>query len=311
VARFTLVLVALSGCDYAFGIPPVDEVRAPCGPYQNVRPVPIVGVAEPRQFSITPDESLALVFALDAQSRHRPIPLAWNGEAWEPHAQYQTGLAGRGIQGARLSPPEEIPNAQGLYAGPVQPAMNVWVVTSNRHEVDRFFWSGTNWTADAAQPGLFDGPDYDTRAGNVVVVKNAADSHRVRHTVITKFGVEVGIANQIVLFANNLPDYSLVKKERTDDLNLGAIENNIALGDAVLTDSQAILVYAGVSGGQSDVYATAQSPLREFATGGLIASITTTDDEVEPWINGTCSKLYFRRIPAGSPNDPGQIFVAE
>jgi hypothetical protein len=81
--------------------------------------------------------------------------------------------------------------------------------------------------------------------------------------------------------------------------------------EAVLTENQATLVYAGVSGGQSDIYASAQSPLREFAPGGLIAGVTTADDEVEPWINATCSKLYFRRTPAGNPNDPGQIFVAE
>ena len=79
----------------------------------------------------------------------------------------------------------------------------------------------------------------------------------------------------------------------------------------MLTENQATLVYGGVSGGQSDIYATPQSPLREFGPGGLIASITTADDEVEPWISATCSKLYFRRIPAGSPNDPGQIYVAE
>jgi hypothetical protein len=305
------VLVAVSGCDYAFGISPVEKPSSPCGPYHNVKPVPIVGVIEPRQFSITPDESLALVFGLDAQSRQRPIPLQWNGEAWEPHADFQTGLAGRGIAGARLSPPEETPNLQGAYEGPVQPAMNAWSVNTNRHEVNRYYWAGATWTVDAMQPGLFDGPDYDTRAGNVVVVKNGADSNRVRHTVITKFGVETGVANQILLFANNLPSYSLVQKRRTDALNLAAAEGSIALGDAVLTDSQAVLVYTAVSGGQSDIYASAQSPLREFAPGGLIASTTTSDDEVEPWINATCSKLYFRRVPAGSPNDPGQIFVAE
>jgi hypothetical protein len=294
-----------------FQLQSVDEVNAPCGPYRNVQAVRVEGVREPRQFSITADESLALVFGTDPQNRMRPIPLMWNGEAWVPHDSYQKGLENIGTRGARLSPPEETPDITGRYAGPVQPAMNVWIANTNRDEVDRYYWSGTTWTPDSRQVALFNGPDYDTRAGNVIVVKNDLDTNRVRHTVITKFAVDRGVANQIELYANNLPSYTLVPKNRTDDLNEGSFASGVAVGDAVLTDSQGTLVYAGVSGGQSDIYATAQSQLREFGPGGLIASIATTDDEVEPWINDTCSKLYFRRIPAGSPNDPGQIFVAE
>ena len=304
------MLVALSGCDYVFQLEHIDVVEAPCGPYGNVRPVMVTGVGEPRQFSISEDEQLAVVVGLDAQQRLRPIPLQFNGDAWEPHLDYQAGLDSRGIQGARLAPFEETPDASGAYLGPVQPAMNVWVVNTNRHQVVRYFWSGTTWTPDSNQLPLFDG-DYDTHAGNVIVVRNGSNVHRVRHTVIAKLAAEQGVPNQIVLHANSLPSYSLLPKpDRTQALNVESIAT-VALTDAALTENQATLVYSGVSGGQSDIYATTQSALREFAPGGLIADINTADDEVEPWINATCSKLYFRRIPSGSPNDPGQIFVAE
>jgi hypothetical protein len=311
VLRPALMLVALSGCHAVFGLEHLDVDRAACGPYTKVTPVAIVGVSEPRQFSITADEQLALVIAIDEQMRTRPIPLQWNGEAWEPHVEYQVGLVGRGIEGARLSPPEATP-VGGQYMGPVQPAMNVWLLNTGRHEVDRYYWTGTMWTQDTMQTPVFNAPEFDTRAGNVVVVPNASDLHRVRHTVITKVAVDQGFTNQIVLHANTLPSYSLVPKApRTQKLNEESAVTDVVLGDAVLSDNQSTLVYAAVSGGQSDVYATAESPLREFGPGGLIAKITTADDEVEPWIDATCSKLYFRRIPAGSPNDPGQIFVAE
>jgi len=309
--RTTLTLVALSGCDYVFSLDRLDTSTSVCGPFSRVTPVAIIGVIEPQQFSINEDEQLALVVGTDMQSRRRPIPLQWNGEAWEPHADYQIGLDGRSIEGARLAPSEAIP-INGTYTGAVQPVMNVWIVNNNRHQVTRFYWSGAAWTADSNQATLFDAPDYDMRAGNVVLVQGSDPADRVRHTVITKFAVDTGVTNQIVLHANSPPSYNLLSKpDRTRALNVDAVTSHVMLGDAVLTGNQAKLVYAAVSGGQSDVYASEQSALREFGPGGLIQDITTADDEVEPWIDATCSKLYFRRIPAGSPNDPGQILVAE
>jgi hypothetical protein len=305
------VLIALSGCDSIFSLDHIDLPSAPCGPYRSVQPLPITGVLEPQQFSITADEQLAMVMGLDSQMRRRPFALAWNGEAWEPHGDYQKALDNRGIEGARLAPFEETPTGQGYTGIPEQPAMNAWILNTGRQQVDRYFWTTNGWTLDANQGSLFDGPDFDVHAGNVVVVKNTTNVERVRHTVVTKIAVEQGYTNQVLLYANNLPNYTLTAKERTDPLNEQAAAIDLALGDAVLTENQATLVYAGVSGGQSDIYASAQSPVREFALGGLITSVETGDDEVEPWINATCSKLYFRRIPAGSPNDPGQIYVAQ
>ena len=312
--RLVLLLaapVATSGCDLAFQIDHVKEISAPCGPYTETHEVPITGVTRPRMFSITADGELALVIGEDDQGRTRPIPLQWNGDAWEPNPMLQVGLENLGIQGAHLAPPEEIPIG-GAYTGPIEPAMSGWTVNLGRLQVSRFYWTGTAWNTDNLQTPLFDS-EYDMRAGNVVLVRASMDpADRVRHTVLSKTAVDPGNANQILLAANAPPVFNLITKpDRTRPLVEQAIDLGIMLGDAVVTDDQAKLVYSAVSGGQSDIYATAQSPLRDFAPGGLIASVTTQHDEVEPWIDGTCSKLYFRRIPAGSSNDPGQIFVAE
>jgi hypothetical protein len=313
VLRLTLLLAAIaaSGCDLAFQIDHVQEISAPCGPYAGSREITVTGVSRPRMFSINAGEQLALVMGEDEQGRTRPIPLQWNGEAWEPNPMLQTGLDTLGIVGAHLAPAEEIPEG-GAYTGPIQPAMNGWTVNLNRQQVSRFYWTGSAWSADNLQTPLFDS-EYDTRAGNVVVVRASADpADRVRHAVLSKTAVDIENPALILLAANSPPSFSLIPKpDRTRPLDEQAITLGITLGDAVMTDDQAKLVYSAVSGGQSDIYATAQSPLRDFAPGGLIASVTTQHDEVEPWIDGTCSKLYFRRIPAGSPNDPGQIFVAE
>jgi hypothetical protein len=304
------VLVALSGCDYTFQLDHIEQQPAACGPYRDVREVAIVGVDEPHHFSISADGQLAFVMGRDTSGRKRPIALAWNGTAWEPHASFQAGLDTTGIEGFRLAPAEEIPQSD-QYTGPVQPAANAWIVNQNRHQVTRYYWTGSTWTQDSLQLPILD-PEYDTRAGNVVLVRGSTPAERVRHTVLSKIAVELGTTNQIVIASNAPPMFNLIPKtDRTRPLNEDAIDHDVSLGDAVLTDDLAKLVYVAVSGGQADLYASAQSPVRDFASGGVLAELATADDEVEPWIDATCSKLYFRRVPAGSPNAPGTIFVAE
>ena len=307
--RPTLVLAALSGCDFVLGLEPVPVIEAACGPYSKVRPVPIVGVSEPRLFSIAPDEQTALVMGtLDGEMSVRPIPLRFNGDAWEPHPDLQGGLTAS-LRGARIAPNEEVPPN---YTGPMLPAMNAWLENSGTDQLSRYYFSGSGWTADVNQTGISE-PDFDIHAGNVILVRASPQPFdRVRHTVVSKISTIDPFRNQILLYANSPPTFTLVPKtDRTRPLNEEAVAGEIALGDAALTQDQATLVYAAVSGGQSNIYATAQSSLRDFDAGGLIADIATADDELEPSIDATCSKLYFRRVPQGTPNDPGQILVAE
>jgi hypothetical protein len=112
----------------------------------------------------------------------------------------------------------------------------------------------------------------------------------------------------IQLFANTPPSFSLLLKAvRTAPLN----NDPGNFGQAVLTEDQAKLVYS-MTTTSADIYASAQSPARDFGPGNLLDDIVNTDDdEVEPWIDATCMKLYFRRIPQGQPNAAGTIFVAE
>ena len=88
------------------GLEPVPVIEAACGHYAGVRPVPIIGVIDAREFSIAPDEQTALVMGtVEGETGIRPIPLRWNGEAWEPHPDLQGGL-NASLKGARIAPHE-------------------------------------------------------------------------------------------------------------------------------------------------------------------------------------------------------------
>jgi len=304
VVRIALVLLALGGCDYAFGIKKVIPPPAPCGPFLSVTEVPITGVTEPRGFSISADEQLALVTGKDSNGVTRPIPLHWNGSAWAPDPAMQGGLMS-GMKGANLAPSEPMPDTRNDYTGPVAPVM---LLSSGQPlAVARYYLSNGTWTMDTnEQP--FTEPSYDVLPGNVVLVAGSDPFDRVRHTVLTFVALDPTMdQNQIQIAANSPPSFTLLLKNRTDEVN----STGLGFGQSVMTEDKSKLVFSAKSGAQYDLFASAQDDVRNFQAGGLIKSLDTDDDEVEPWIDATCSKLYFRRVPAGQPNAAGQIYVAE
>ena len=80
-----------------------------------------------------------------------------------------------------------------------------------------------------------------------------------------------------------------------------------------MTEDRSKLVFAAKTGAHADIYAVEQSEGNTFDDLGASVGVlvNTGNDEVEPWINADCSKLYFRQIPAEAPTDPGRIFLAE
>lgn len=302
-----LVLFALSGCDFVFRLSEVDTIEAPCGPYDSVTPVTLdPRITDARNFSTSPDDAtLALVFGRLDGGAMRPIPLQDNAGTWEPHPQLQAGLSAIiNPGGANLAPAELTPDVNGDYTGlPRQPVMMLW--SSTPHQLARYYWTGAIWTQDVNMPAINDG-EYDVRAGNVVlVIGGGGVDDIVRHTVQYREAIDRTVSpDQILLSANRPPAFSLTTRpDRTRPLN----EAGIDLGQAVMTEDMSTLVYE--SGGA--IYGTPRSNANDFGAGGLVDGIDSGDDEIEPWIDATCSKLYFRRRSAGQPNDPGQIFVAE
>ena len=166
-----------------------------------------------------------------------------------------------------------------------------------------------SWAQDTNQPEL-SLAGYDVYAGNVSLREGAGGpDDRVRHTVVWMVAQDPAQdSNRIAITANNPPSFTLQDKARTVGLNsLG-----LGFGQAVMTDDRGKLVYSARFGTHADIFAVAESDARTFdELGGSVTIVNTDDDEVEPWINADCSKLYFRRIPADSPNDAGRIFVAE
>ncbi|HUS31767.1 MAG TPA: hypothetical protein VMZ53_24865 [Kofleriaceae bacterium] len=312
--RNALVLLAASGCDYAVGLQHIVPERGACGPYASVTPVSIVGVEEARGFSVNADGTMALVTGKDSAGQTRPIVLHLNGSDWEPDPtpNIQTGLTA-GMKGAKLAPPEPAPNGAKYPAGPLQPAMLLSTVPTgqNKLQVGRYYWTGTTWQQDTNQPA-FSLAGYDVYPGNVWIRVGDAnpDVDRVRHTVLWMVTQDPSEGpNKVAIMANTPNSFTLEDRARTVGFNsLGA-----RVGQAVMTEDRAKLVYSALSGIRSDIFAVAQdTESRTFDDeGGGISTVNTNDDEVEPWINADCSQLYFRRIPAETPNEAGQIFVAQ
>lgn len=302
------MLFAIAGCDFVFQLEPVSTVGVPCGPYTTVTEVTITGVSDARNFSISADGELALVFGRIGTAPRRPIPLRNTGAAWEPHPDPQAGLDQIiSPVGANLAPAELTPVGDDYVMSPPQPVMMVWSGTPN--ELARYYFAGTQWVVDPNMTPVTDG-DYDVRAGNVIVVTGGGGvDDIVRHTVQVKRALDpTQSPNQILLSANSPPRFNLVTRpDRTRPLNEAQLETS----QAVLSDDMRALVYAAKVDADSDLFAVARSSANDFAKGGELIGVNTAADELEPWIDATCSKLYFRRAPAGQPNDAGQIFVAE
>jgi hypothetical protein len=84
--------------------------------------------------------------------------------------------------------------------------------------------------------------------------------------------------------------------------------------DGVQAQGGLVLVYSAVNAasGDVDLFASSRADRNtDFAPGlPFDSSIDTAMDEVEPWVNDTCSNVYFRRRMKGAPTDPGTIMVA-
>jgi hypothetical protein len=313
VVRLVLVLLVASGCDLVFSVNHVEPQEGACGPFLSVKPVTISGVTEPRGFSINADETLALVTGKDASDQTRPIVLMKVGEEWQPDPMMQTGLS-PGQKAATLAPSEPVPVGFTYPGDVLRPAMLLSTIPpgGSKAQLGRYFWSGTTWAADTNQPE-FSLSGYDVYGGNVWTRVGATnpDVDRVRHTVLWMVTQDPSEGpNKIAITANTPPSFTLEDKARTVGFNsLGK-----RIGQAVMTEDRAKLVYSALSGTASDIFAVEQdTESRTFDEGGgLVGGMVNTDDnEVEPWINADCSKMYFRRVPAVTPNEAGQIFVAE
>ncbi|MBV8762658.1 MAG: hypothetical protein JO257_35560 [Deltaproteobacteria bacterium] len=306
--RGVCLVALLGGCDVVFSLDHVPLAKAPCGPYTTLTPLTITGVTNPTHFSITPDGTLAMVVGKDASNVVRPILLTGSGTTWAPDvAARQTGL--NALVGAHLAPQEKLPDGNGAYSkDPVSPAIMAWL--GHPLQTTRYYYSPSAklWANDVAV-GSFGDPDYDVIPGNTIVSPNGTDPTLPnRHVTLTEHTTSTANHDQILLTANNLPSYGLVASPtRTQLLD----ESGDTFDQAVLTDDQQTLVYSAKSAGSFEIFASAKGT--GFDVGDAVQGMVDTPDhdELEPWIDATCSKLYFRRVTVGQSGDPGTIFVAE
>jgi hypothetical protein len=175
--------------------------------------------------------------------------------------------------------------------------------------VGRFVFVGSVWAQNTGDAVIANDPQQNVFVGNEVEVGDPPDN-------ITSFAT-------VLLGPDSASSYQLrarIKKPGpvgqqvwNDDLEMTEINMAGTPGQAVLTADVLTLVYAMKLAGtdQTDIYVSQRETTgHTFELGVPIAAVQSDQDEVEPWIDATCSTVYFRRRAPGQLSDPGTIFVA-
>jgi hypothetical protein len=298
VVRLALVLYCLPGCDFVLGISPVEVApAAACGPFGPAVAVTLNGFgAGLTDFSVSGDGQLATV-AVKGASPRAGVPAATDGSAWTYDATRSAGLD------ATISAHLTL-RANDLFGV-------VRIVQTNLLEVHRFAYAAA-WNPLSGPPDsvIASDPQQNVVVGNEVEVGPPPDN-------ITSF------ATVLIGPDSNGGSYQLrarVKKPALiqswrDDFEMEMINQAGRPGQGVLTADVFTLVYSSTVRGapSADLYvAHRDSTGKPFDLGVKLEAPLSTDasDEVEPWIDGTCQTLYFRRRAPGNLNDVGTIFVA-
>jgi len=292
VLRVVLLLLAVSGCDRVFLEEPAPPI---CGPYGEPRPLAFVPeLVEPHGFSVRRDGSLGAVTARVAGvtgvyvvEERPPGSGAWGLASPARNVGLPRGaLAGGTIAELDLAGQDE------LYA---------WTGTPDRTEVQGYRFAGTSW--GGTNVPLLRNAEFDITVGNVVEVVEVVEGVLVaqrKRGVLTLAPADGG--KSLLVFADQVAPYVDAGAERTWDdipertrpLNEDA---SVHPSRGVLTQDLAILVYAArVDGGDSELYASRIDDVEKtWRPGQRLLDVSTAGDEVEPWIDGDCSTLYFHR----------------
>jgi hypothetical protein len=270
--QLSCLLVAMSGCDLVIGI---DELApaAPsaCGPYGPPTPVAFdATLAGAHDLSVTDDGMFgAVVTDADNIASTRPI--------------VADGLGGWTIDPAFADPTLDRVRGHRIAQGEI-------VATSvdlSYHEVASFAWFAPVWQA---LPLLRDN-NFELYAGN------ARDDGDARRLVAVRRRT-TSAHNEIAVFDRNVSlDPTGAYHEDPDGPRVLNSVSSVQPTHAVLTaDGRTIVYAASIDAGEPDLYVTTyDDALPGWAPGQAITSLDTRGAEDEPWVNGDCSRIWFRR----------------
>jgi hypothetical protein len=257
----------------------VDEVvPAPdlCGPYEDPTPLVFDDALEgPRGFSVQADGTRGLVHARYNQQTG-PIPIKLVDGRWLPDDPNRQGTLVR-RSGARM-----VSDGRVLAWQDAGGDQQIAAITM-------FEYVSDVWDEKTTRVG--ESPVRDLRAGNLV------------RTDLGNNG-EALYAVQLEVPRDGVGRNTLQIRIKSSAIGGGANWFNTGFGDllstsagvdpqaAVLTDDHRILVYAARVRGGTAIYES-RLTAEKFPVGQRIFTITGEVDE--PWINGDCSQIWFRR----------------
>lgn len=280
VARLVFALVALTGCQVAFGLDSLDApAKLACGPYAAATPVAFdPALAGAHDLSVVEDGMHgAVVIDSDNLSRTVPVALDAAGTTWIPDPGAGTnGLST--LRGHRIAIDRII--ATDTSKGNV--------------EVDVYMLSGTLWGAVApvvdgdAAFELYAGTERDQLTGSTATYR--------RVTLVKR---HTSVANRSQIVVTNL-DLASDPTSFHEDLNRTALLNSqtdVQPTHAEMTGDRRTIVYAAAASGEkSDLFVTTfDDSQTAWPPGERIAELDTAGAEDEPWVNADCSRIWFRR----------------
>jgi hypothetical protein len=301
MTRWLAVLwLCASACDYVFVIEP--DPTAVCGPYGEPKP-------------LTFDASLELPQFFSARSVARPgdpvygtVYAKRSGVSRVFIVQQTDDTTWTLAPGSRNS--GLLDNTAGGSLGEIEFPVGAMP------GIDRLVvWRGipmrpfeaqliTQGYAIDNQPMVVD-TEFDIMVGNLVEVldtnpNTGEQTPQRKRAVITKVPLN-GIGKPALVFADRIAPYDQQHLWAEDANRTMPINKDMKAvpGRGVLTADTFILVYSvKYANGSYDIYASRRDDTtKQWNVGSPVGGRvnTKTGDEVDPWINGDCSTLYFSR----------------
>ena len=275
-----VVVGALGGCDLVLGTQAFDPFDALCGPYGVPAQVQFdSALGQPTDFSVAADSMHGLVTAT-YNGITGPTPILFDGTTWVVDVPRNVGAIrlATALSGGHMGTTGDVYGWLDHDKSPDPPIVVQYVFT-------------TSWSA--VVPNVDRSTILDLTTGNEVE-SDAGNGAKTRYVVELRHDFAGSLPAKLEILAASpaAPD-TFAPTGFTDPINGIA---GIAPTGGVLTGDHEIFVYSAKLGAvESHLFETPFSKF-EFAAGSPIALLGVAgkaDDQ--PWINGDCSQIWFRR----------------
>jgi hypothetical protein len=265
----------VSGCDYVVGIDELGSASpSACGPYGV--PVPVVfdaALAGAHDFSVA-DDGLSGAVVIDSDNIPSTKPITPGGTlGWALDPAFTGSSTLDRLRGHRIE------------AGRVLATS----IDTSHHQVDEYTFQGIAWQGAL----LLSDSNFELYAGN------ARDDDAGSATRLVAVRRRTTSAhNEIAIFNRDLAtDPTGAYHEDPDSPRTLNQVSTQQPTHAVLTADRRTIVYASSLGSnEPDLYVTTyDDALPGWGPGEPIRSLNTAGAEDEPWVNGDCSRIWFRR----------------